>query len=637
MFHLHDSHPSVARAHRSPPSSPRRRAVPFGGLKRTRTVLGRSRPPFFTSRLAQRAMTLRTLARAVAHLRSRRPRVLRSVATPGIVARASSVRSSDFHAVRSSSGTSSIASSLARHARVGRRQRVDEKILCRGFASARDGEDDDGFADDLEDVAESFYVGSVECVADVMIIDEDGNEPREVMENGLDLNELRVQVEEDARAVMTKLLTSRGDSAGGKAARGALPRSVSHMELSVALCSDEYIRSLNAGYRQKDSATDVLSFPAESFGPMAVLGDVVVSVDTAATQAREVGHSLRDECRVLLVHGLLHLLGLDHELGEDEAEAMAEAEREMLSELGWKVTGLTTRGSEVDETSTSSSRSSSTQRSILVTDLDGTLLNEESVISPGVADALRRAIAAGVEVIIATGKARPAAIRAASTQGLDGIIVGKNTPGVFLQGLEVYGRGGELVYEAKMPEDVVRDAFMMMDDVVHDGLALTAFCGDTCATLEDNVLLDVLHHTFHEPKSDVVASVDDILSVRSVRKLLLMGPSKESINAVRPIWEAAFKGRAEITQAVADMLEIIPMGNNKAKGVMKVLKSMNINPATDVVACGDGENDAEMLKIIGCGVAMANGSEKTKKDAAHVLEESNEQDGVAVAIDRFVL
>ena len=84
-------------------------------------------------------------------------------------------------------------------------------------------------------------------------------------------------------------------------------------------------------------------------------------------------------------------------------------------------------------------------------------------------------------MVVATGKARPAAIRAASTQGLDGIIVGKNTPGVFLQGLEVYGRGGELVYEAKMPEDVTRDAFMMMKDVVHRDLALTAFCGDTCA------------------------------------------------------------------------------------------------------------------------------------------------------------
>ena len=111
-------------------------------------------------------------------------------------------------------------------------------------------------------------------------------------------------------------------------ARETLPKSVSHLELSVALCSDEYIRSLNAGYRQKDSATDVLSFPAESFGPMAVLGDVIVSVDTASAQAREVGHGLRDECRVLLVHGLLHLLGLDHELSEADAETMAVAEQE---------------------------------------------------------------------------------------------------------------------------------------------------------------------------------------------------------------------------------------------------------------------------------------------------------------------
>lgn len=402
------------------------------------------------------------------------------------------------------------------------------------------------------------------------------------------------------------------------------------MELSVALCSDEYIRSLNAGYRQKDSATDVLSFPAESFGPMAVLGDVIVSVDTASAQAREVGHSLRDECRVLLVHGTLHLLGLDHELSDADAEIMAEAEQEMLKALGWKVTGLTTRAC-------GDASSSSAQRNVLVVDLDGTLLNNASVISPRVADALRRAMASGVEVVVATGKARPAAIRAAATQGLDGIIVGTKTPGVFLQGLEVYGRGGEPVYEAKMPEDVVRDAFMMMEDVVHKGLALTAFHGDTCSTLAPSALLDELHRTYHEPKSDVVASVDDVLTSRSVRKLLLMGPSKKSIDDVRSIWEAAFKGRAEVTQAVANMLEILPAGNNKAKGVAKLLNSMNVNPATDVVAVGDGDNDAEMVRFVGCGVAMANASEKTKRSATHVLETSNEQDGVADAIDKFVL
>ena len=115
-----------------------------------------------------------------------------------------------------------------------------------------------------------------------------------------------------------------------------------------------------------------------------------------------------------------------------------------------------------------------------------------------------------------------------------------------------------------------------------------------------------------------------------------MGPSK-GIDGVRPIWEAAFKDRAEVTQAVADMLEILPLGNDKSKGVQAVLKSMGVNPAFDVVACSDGENDAEMLGFVGCGVAMANACEKTKTSAAHVLDSSNEQDGVAEAIDRFVL
>ena len=525
----------------------------------------------------------------------------------------------------------------ARALRPTARSRAMARATSSGARARDEAEAEDEEEDGLDDeFAESFYVGETECACDVMIIDEDEHEPRVVREENVDVRTLRREMEEDAMAVMTLLLTNEGKSKAVARARGTLPKSMSHCELSVALCSDEYIRSLNAGYREKDSATDVLSFPAESFGPMAVLGDVIVSVDTASAQAREVGHSLRDECRVLLVHGTLHLLGMDHEVSESEAEVMAAAEQEVLKALGWKVTGLTRRASG-ESTSDSSSTTLTTQRSVLVTDLDGTLLNENSVITPRVADALRRAMASGVEVVVATGKARPAAIKAAATQGLDGIIVGKNTPGVFLQGLEVYGRGGALVYEAKMPEDVTRDAFMMMDDVVHDGLALTAFCGDNCATLAPSVLLDELHHTYHEPASEIAGSVDEILSNNTVRKLLLMGPSKESIDGVRSIWEAAFRGRAEVTQAVADMLEILPLGNDKSKGVRAVLKSMDVNPMTDVVAIGDGENDAEMLRFVGCGVAMANATEKTKSGAAHVLDASNTQDGVAEAIDRFVL
>ena len=108
-------------------------------------------------------------------------------------------------------------------------------------------------------------------------------------------------------------------------------------ELSVVLCSDAHIQSLNAQWRGKDSPTDVLSFP---MGDELVLGDLVVSLDTTARQARERGYADLDELRVLLVHGLLHLMGYDHETSDEDLAEMAEAERTLLERLEWKGEGL---------------------------------------------------------------------------------------------------------------------------------------------------------------------------------------------------------------------------------------------------------------------------------------------------------
>lgn len=83
-------------------------------------------------------------------------------------------------------------------------------------------------------------------------------------------------------------------------------------ELSVVLCSDDDIRSMNSKWRGLDESTDVLSFPQED-PDQVILGDIVVSIETARRQATERGHTLKDEIRILLVHGLLHLLGYDHE------------------------------------------------------------------------------------------------------------------------------------------------------------------------------------------------------------------------------------------------------------------------------------------------------------------------------------
>jgi rRNA maturation RNase YbeY len=93
---------------------------------------------------------------------------------------------------------------------------------------------------------------------------------------------------------------------------------------------DLTIHSLNRRYRGKDKPTDVLSFPLTDELYPELLGDVVISVDTATRQARRRGHSLREELQILLIHGILHLLGYDHEVSRSEAIRMHRKERETL-------------------------------------------------------------------------------------------------------------------------------------------------------------------------------------------------------------------------------------------------------------------------------------------------------------------
>jgi probable rRNA maturation factor len=101
-------------------------------------------------------------------------------------------------------------------------------------------------------------------------------------------------------------------------------------EVEVLLTSDAEIKRLNRDFRGKNKPTDVLSFPAPKEISEEHAGDLAISLDTAARQAESFGHSLRDEVRVLMLHGLLHLKGMDHETDSGE---MAAREAELRSEL----------------------------------------------------------------------------------------------------------------------------------------------------------------------------------------------------------------------------------------------------------------------------------------------------------------
>lgn len=112
------------------------------------------------------------------------------------------------------------------------------------------------------------------------------------------------------------------------------------VEVSVVVTDDAKIQALNRQYRGIDRPTDVLSFPQEEGttafprppGAPRQLGDIVISYDRVKAQAREYGHSERRELAYLAVHGLLHLLGFDHET-EPERQRMRTAEEAALSEI----------------------------------------------------------------------------------------------------------------------------------------------------------------------------------------------------------------------------------------------------------------------------------------------------------------
>lgn len=110
-------------------------------------------------------------------------------------------------------------------------------------------------------------------------------------------------------------------------------------EVSVTYVDNKVIQQLNSEYRQLDTATDVLSFPQEEGfefqifpGMPRVLGDIVISLEKAFEQSKDYNHSFQREVGFLIAHGLLHLLGYDHET-EQEASEMRQIEEKIMTEL----------------------------------------------------------------------------------------------------------------------------------------------------------------------------------------------------------------------------------------------------------------------------------------------------------------
>jgi Cof subfamily protein (haloacid dehalogenase superfamily) len=260
---------------------------------------------------------------------------------------------------------------------------------------------------------------------------------------------------------------------------------------------------------------------------------------------------------------------------------------------------------------------------LIATDIDGTLLDSNHELRPRTETALRQAMKQGVQVVLATGKTFH------SGQGIV-LKLGLTTPGVFVQGLVICAPDGSVLHSQTLPSDVMREVALLAEE---DDLGIVGYDNNKLFMPEPSDFAKRLVE-YHEPEPEFVGPLSALTqSVAFNKAILVQAPDK--MPALKEQVAARIDGTADIVLSAPFLLEIIPKGTSKGAGLAWLLDYLQVSP-DEVLALGDADNDIEMLRMAKIGVAMGNAMPLTK-EAADVIVASNDADGVAEAIERFVL
>lgn len=263
---------------------------------------------------------------------------------------------------------------------------------------------------------------------------------------------------------------------------------------------------------------------------------------------------------------------------------------------------------------------------LIVVDLDGTLLNSQHALSERTEKTLKAAMEQGVKVIIATGKTRGSAKDIIAQLGL-------TTPGIYVQGLVVYNGDGTIRYQKTLDKSLIRKVITFAED---RGFSIMAYSGDNILVRSINADIGVVL-AYNETHPKEVGPLQNHIESTPINKIIAIKKGEiRKVNALRWQLSMQVEGIGRVMQAgVPDMLEVLPLGISKASALKTLLKEMDIR-AENVIALGDGENDIEMIRLAGIGIAMGN-ADAAVKEAADYVVSTNDEDGVAEAIERFVL
>lgn len=260
---------------------------------------------------------------------------------------------------------------------------------------------------------------------------------------------------------------------------------------------------------------------------------------------------------------------------------------------------------------------------LIVSDIDGTILNEKSECSSCVRKALEDVQKLGVKVVLATGRMFMGADPVRESLGLD-------TPVICYQGAMVR-KGDEILYQNPVPNSLARE---IIEISRARGFHLNLYNDDTLIVEDDNkqYMKDYTQGRFTTYK--VVKSFDDI-ELGDVSKLLCITYNEDEIISLQKELSKQFEGKLAIVRSHKYYLEFTDINATKGNAMNFLKKLWNIN-TDEVFASGDQDNDFDLLKNAGVKIAMGNASEKLKSIADYICPTINE-DGLAVAIDKYIL
>ena len=265
---------------------------------------------------------------------------------------------------------------------------------------------------------------------------------------------------------------------------------------------------------------------------------------------------------------------------------------------------------------------------VLALDLDGTLTNDQKVVTPRTRAALDAAIAQGVTVVLASGRPTAGITPLAKELGLDkkgGCILSYNG------GKIVDCRTGETLVEKTLDPALVPElcAFAAAQDVAiltysSEGIVCERETDPWAAKETFTTKLPMI------PVEDLARYVDYPVC----KMLICLDPDRR--DAVCAAGRQQFAGRMDLYPSSPFFIEAVPLGVAKDGSLAALLEHMGLG-RENLMACGDGLNDRSMIEYAGVGVAMQNAEEPVKAVADYVTAADNDHDGVAEAVEKFIL